>query len=245
VVGINTASINKRRDQNTNFATPMKYACRVLQLLQKDQDPSPPKRPFLFLSDLDDTNQLIVANINPETDLIALQNGDRIDAVLGEEGKIQNESHLIHALRGHLDNFTVRITRQGSSMQLSGKISPAPKVTERQGVYVSGVLMAPWGIRDWPAELKLSPLVVHHVETGSIGDNAKIQTLDILISIDGQPITHLKALFSVLQTAKEKKQAVKIKLKRFSETDNFSDRYYDYLERSLTIEELKYIGPSS
>jgi S1-C subfamily serine protease len=245
VVGINTASINKRQDQNTNFATPMKYACRVLQLLQKNQDPSPPKRPFLFLTDLDDTNQLIVANINPETDLIALQNGDRIDEFLGEEGKIQNESHLIHALRGHLDNFTVRITRQGRSMQLSGKISPAPKVTERQGVYVSGVLMAPWGIRDWPAELKLSPLVVHSVETGSIGDNAKINFLDILIGIDGQPINNLKELFSALQTANEKKQAVKIKLKRSSESDSYSDRYYDYLERSLTIEDLKYIGPSS
>lgn len=245
VVGINTASINKRRDQNTNFATPMKYACRVLQLLQKNQDPSPPKRPILFLTDLDDTNQLIVANINPETDLVALQTGDKINEVVGEEGKIQNESHFIHALRGHLDNFTLRITRQNNSLQLSGKISPTPKVTERQGVYVSGVLIAPWGIRDWPAELKLSPLVVHHVETGSIGNNAKIQTLDILISIDGQTITNLKELFSALQTAKEKKQAVKIKLKRFSQSDNFSDRFYDYLERSMTVEDLKYIGPSS
>ena len=68
---------------------------------------------------------------------------------------------------------------------------------------------------------------------------------DILMGIDGQPITNLQELFSTLQTAKEKKPAVKINLKRFSESDSYSDRVYDYLERSLTIEDLKYIGPSS
>src|SRR6185295_14503805 len=40
IVGINTAGI--RGAQNTNFAVASKYACRILELLQKDQDPSPP-----------------------------------------------------------------------------------------------------------------------------------------------------------------------------------------------------------
>src|SRR6185436_8104784 len=40
IVGINTAGI--RGAQNTNFAVASKYACRILELLQKGEDPSPP-----------------------------------------------------------------------------------------------------------------------------------------------------------------------------------------------------------
>ncbi len=240
VVGINTSSVSKIGDQNTNFATPIKYACRVLQLLQTGQNPSPPQMPVLFLIDLDDTNQLIVASTNLGTDLIGLQQGDKIDSVVGETGPIQNESHLIHALRGHLDKFTLQVIRDGKSLELSGKLNPIPRITDRVGISVSGVLIAPWGIRDW-YELKLPRFMVHYVEAGSVGDNEKIQVGDSLVALDGKEINDLKELFAHLQAAQTKASGVRMKLKRFSSLD---DRLYDYLERTLTVEELKYIGAS-
>jgi S1-C subfamily serine protease len=231
VVGINTSSLNKNQDQNTNFATPMKYACRVLQLLQKAKDPSPPELPILFQLDIDDNNKLIVASTHLASDLIALENGDIIEG-------FQNETQFIHALRGKLDNFSLAITRQNKKMTLSGRLNAMQLVTERKGVFVSGVVIAPWWIRDWQ-EVNLPPLVIHNVEAGSIGDDQKIQNWDNLVYIDRKPMKNLKQLFAYLKAAKLQDKKVYLTIKRFSDLD---DRLYDYLERPLKIVDLKYVG---
>jgi S1-C subfamily serine protease len=231
VVGINTSSLNKNQDQNTNFATPMKYACRVLQLLQKAKDPSPPELPILFQLDIDDNNKLIVASTHLASDLIALENGDIIEG-------FQNETQFIHALRGKLDNFSLAITRQNKKMTLSGRLNAMQLVTERKGVFVSGVVIAPWWIRDWQ-EVNLPPLVIHNVEAGSIGDDQKIQNWDNLVYIDRKPMKNLKQLFAYLKAAKLQDKKVYLTIKRFSDLD---DRLYDYLERPLKVVDLKYFG---
>ena len=231
VVGINTSSLNKNQDQNTNFATPMKYACKVLQLLQIGKNPSPPELPILFQLDIDDNNKLIVASTHLASDLIALENGDIIDG-------FKNETQFIHALRGKLDHFSLTITRQNKKMILSGKLNAMQLVTERQGVFVSGIVIAPWWIRDWQ-EVNLPPLVIHNVEAGSIGDDQKIQNWDNLVYIDRKPMKNLKQLFTYLKAAKLQDKKVHLTIKRFSDLD---DRLYDYLERPLKIVNLKYFG---
>ncbi len=231
VVGINTSSLNKNQDQNTNFATPMKYACKVLQLLQIGKDPSPPELPILFQLDIDDNNKLIVASTHLASDLIALENGDIIEG-------FQNETQFIHALRGKLDNFSLVIIRQNKKMILSGKLNAMQLVTERKGVFVSGIVIAPWWIRDWQ-EVNLPPLVIHNVEAGSIGDDQKIQNWDNLVYIDRKPMKNLKQLFAYLKAAELQNKKIHLTIKRFSDLD---DRLYDYLERPLKIVDLKYFG---
>ncbi len=49
VVGINTATLNEEDHQNTNFAVPMMFVCRVLEIVQSGGDPSPPDLPVLFM----------------------------------------------------------------------------------------------------------------------------------------------------------------------------------------------------
>jgi S1-C subfamily serine protease len=238
VVGINTSTLNKNQDQNTNFATPMKYACRVLQLLQIGKDPSPPELPILFQLDIDDNHKLIVASTHLGSDLIKLENGDVIEEVIDEDIEIQNETQFIHALRGKLDNFSLAITRQNKKMILSGKLNPTPLVTERQGVFFSGIVIAPWWIRDWQ-EVNLPPLVINNVEAGSIGDDQKIQNWDNLVAVDRQPMKNLQELFNYLKAAEIQDKTVYLTIKRFS---SLSDRLYDYLERPLKVVDLKYFG---
>lgn len=231
VVGINTSSLNKNQDQNTNFATPMKYACRVLELLQIGKNPSPPELPILFQLDIDDSNKLIVASTHLAPDLIALKNGDIIEG-------LENETQFIHALRGNLDHFSLAITRQNKKMILSGKLNAMQLVTERKGVFFSGIVIAPWWIRDWQ-EVNLPPLVIHNVEAGSIGDDQKIQNWDNLVYIDRKPMKNLKQLFAYLKAAELQDKKVYLTIKRFSDLD---DRLYDYLERPLKVVDLKYFG---
>ena len=231
VVGINTSSLNKNQDQNTNFATPMKYACRVLQLLQIGKNPSPPELPILFQLDIDDSNKLIVASTHLASDLIPLENGDIIDG-------IPNETQFIHIVRGKLTQFILPIIRQNKKMILSGKLNAMQLVTERKGVFVSGIVIAPWWIRDWQ-EVNLPPLVIHNVEAGSRGDDQKIQNWDNLVAIDRKPMKNLKQLFAYLKAAELQDKKVHFTIKRFSDLD---DRLYDYLERPLKVVDLKYFG---
>ena len=81
IVGINTSSI--RGGQNTNFALAMKYACRILRLLQDGQDPSPPDLGLVYFKDVDERNALKVARSYPTTGAQKLMPGDVINRVEG------------------------------------------------------------------------------------------------------------------------------------------------------------------
>jgi S1-C subfamily serine protease len=239
VVGINTSSIASEQDQNTNFATPMRYACRVLELLQAGQDPSPPKLSTVFLKDLDDLGELVVAETYLGRKTIGLKAGDLIRGVVGVPGEIHNEGQLVHALRGHLDPVGLEIVRDGKDVTVSGRLLPVGEVTARRGVYVSGVLFAPAGFRD-NEELRVEqPLIVHSVEHGSLGQSMQIQKWDVLVKVDGKPVQGLEDLHERVRAAKQADRSVTLVLRRWS---GARDQVYDYVERTLAIEEFQLVG---
>ncbi|MHC4070921.1 MAG: trypsin-like peptidase domain-containing protein [Planctomycetota bacterium] len=239
IVGINTSSIDDDEDQNTNFATPMKYACRVLELLRAGEDPSPPRLSTIFITDLDDRGELIVGKTYTGPETIALQAGDMITAVVGAPGEIQNEGQLVHALRGRLDRFALRVIRKGQEITLTGKLYPVGHVAARRGVYVSGALFARAGFRD-KKELNLTqPLMAHHVDRGSLAESLDIGKWDILVSIDGQPVGGLTNLHERISAARQDERPVTLVLKRWSKKN---DQVYDYIERTMVIEELEFVG---
>ena len=239
IVGINTASMNRDDDQNTNFAVPMKYACRVLQLLQDGQDPSPPVLSTVFFKDLDDRGELTVAETYLDEDTIALQPGDIINSVVGVSGEIENEGQLVHALRGRLDPIGLKITRDGNAITVSGRLRPVGRITERKGVYLSGLLFGPAGFRD-SRELNVQqPLMVHWVNWGSLGESLEVEKWDVLVKLDGQPVRGLDDLYRRLEAAREQDEPCVFVLRRWS---GKKDHVYDYIERTVAIEALEFIG---
>ena len=242
IVGINTASIARDDDQNTNFATPMKYACRVLQLLQAGRDPSPPRLSTVFLRDLDDLGELVVAETYLDADTIALRPGDLIRGVVDESGEIHNEGQLVHALRGRLDNVGLEVTRGGREITITGRLNPTGRITERRGVYVSGVLFGPANFRD-QRELNLAqPLMVHSVGWGSMGESLEIEKWDVVVRMNGQAVNGLADLYQQFETARKDDRPVVLVLKRWSTKQ---DHVYDYVERTVAIEDLEFIGARS
>lgn len=238
VVGINTSTLKKQQTQNTNFVIPIKYACKVLRLMQADKDPSPPLLPMLFLLDLYDRHELEVAVSNLAPEAPPLRAGDVIRAVVGVPGEIQNEGQWIHAVRGHLSDLTVRVRRDGQEVELQGRLRPEPLVTERQGVMFSGILFSTLSYRD-QFEVHLPKLIVHDVREGSLGENEGIKYWDFLISLDGHPMADLPALHDYLRDAEQAGRKVDMKVKRFSALD---DRLYDYVQRAIPITGLRYVG---
>src|SRR5688572_18917029 len=136
IVGINTASI--RGAQNTNFAVAARYACRILELLQQGKDPSPPDLKLVYFRDIDSRKELRVARSYANDQLLQLQPGDVIREVMGVPGTIDNETQLLHALRGRLAESKIRVVRAGQETIVGGNKLPMQRVLEARGVYASG-----------------------------------------------------------------------------------------------------------
>ncbi len=241
VVGINTAT--RRSSQNTNFAVPMNQACRILDLLRAGKDPSPPDFAVAFLKDVDETNRLTVARVYDRSGALKLREGDVVRGVDGVAGEVENRGQLIHMLRGRLANAGLRITRDDSDMVVRGSFKPARSPAKIKGVYVSGILFGPTPWRDL-AELvdgKLA-LMVHYVERGSSGDAQQVEALDLLYSVDGKHVKDIEALYERLKQAHAARRDVVMKFIRIGDLE---DNIFSYVERLLTIGEVRLVGENN
>jgi len=235
IVGINTAGI--RGAQNTNFAVAMKYACRILELLQAGADPSPPDLGLAYFRDVDNRKELRVARSYPRPGRTEFRPGDLIEEVVGVPGRIENETQLLHALRGRLDGATVRVQRDGGPVTLNGSKAATPRVMDMRGVYASGLLFGPVTIRD-AQEIGVRGFMVHHVEAGSIGEGQEVARSDVLEAVDGQPVSALEDLHARLRDAATERRRVQLTLKRLVG----GEYAFAYLQRRLAVRDLRIIG---
>ncbi len=238
IVGINTAGI--RGAQNTNFAVAMKYACRIVELLRAGADPSPPDLGLVFYRDIDNRKQLRVARSYPRPGKLEFRPGDLIEQVAGEAGRIENETQLMHALRGRLEGSRIRVLRDGAAVELNGSKAALPRVLERRGVYASGVLFGPVIIRD-AQEINVRGLMVHHVEPGSIGEAQQVARADVLEAVDGTPVADLTALHARLREAAEARRRVEFNFKRLVG----GEYAFVYVQRRLFVHDLRLVGEAA
>jgi S1-C subfamily serine protease len=236
IVGINTAGIAGA--QNTNFAVATKYACRILQLLQRGEDPSPPDLKLVYFRDVDDRKELRVARSYASDGLLKLMPGDLIKGVVGSPDAIENETRLLHALRGTKDHSSLSVLRGGEALIVSGRRGAFPKVLERRGVYVSGVLFAPVTIRD-AAEIGAAGLMVHHVEAGSAGQSQEIRPSDLLEALDGVRVDDIDQLFERLAQVRDAGRRATFTFRRIIS----GEALFSYMQRRLPVTELRLIGP--
>ncbi len=202
---------------------------------------SPPRLSTLFYEDLDDEGNLTVAQTYLGDDTLSLEIGDTITAVAGVSGEIRNEGQLVHALRGRLEEVKLEVTRSGNQVTVAGRLKPAARVMERNGVYAAGILFAPMELRD-NRELNLGqPLMVHSVEDGTLGESLEIKEWDMLVSVNGRRVEGVSNLYGRLEAADRDGKAVSLVFKRWS---GDRDRVYDYVERSMEIDDLQFVGPS-
>jgi S1-C subfamily serine protease len=237
VLGMNTATLDNDEDQNTNFAEPMRYLCKILHLMQTGQDPSPPDLSVMFMEDLEEQGKLIVAKSYLDKDSLDLQEGDLILEVNGNKTPINNEGHFIHALRGELYQTELRVLRASKKIKISGKLNSAEKITKRKGLYVSGVLFVPLHYRD--RQEQEFPLRVTYVEPGSIANSKRIKTWDRLMLVNGQAINNLDDLSRHLKYGLEHNENVML---MFRDISKRKDRIYEYKNISLRVDQLKFIS---
>ena len=238
IVGINSATLAEKNVQNVNFVLPMKYACRVLELLRAGRNPSPPELPVQFLKDVDERRKLRVVNSFLDPEKLSLKAGDTILSVEGSDETLENETRLIHALRGRLENFTVVVNRGGDTLRLKGSLDPKPYLLERKGVYFSGILFGPVYYRDKKV-MPIGEIMVHSVEKGSIGNLSNIEKEDLLDGVDGHVVRSLEDFYGLLGRFKDHGK-ITVRLKRFA--DQPVDSVFEYIEQTIKVEDLRWIS---
>lgn len=238
IVGINTATLAEKNAQNVNFVLPMKYACRVLELLRAGRNPSPPELPVQFFKDVDERRELRVVNTYLDPGKLSLKPGDTILSVEGSAEKLENETRFIHALRGRLEDFHLVVSRGGESLRIKGSLDPKPYILKRKGVYFSGILFGDLYFRDKEV-MPIGEIMVHSVQKGSIGSFSNIEKGDILNGVDGHDVRSLEDLYKKLGRFKDHEKTM-LRLKRFTEPP--SDSILEYIEQTVKVENLHWVA---
>jgi S1-C subfamily serine protease len=238
IVGINSATLAEKNAQNVNFVLPMKYACKVLELLRAGKNPSPPELPVQFIKDVDERRELRVVNTFLDPEKLSLKPGDLILSIEGSDEKLENETRLIHALRGRLGNFTLVVKRGGDTLRLKGSLEPKSYILERKGVYISGILFGQLYYRDKKV-MPIGEIMVHSVQKGSIGNFSNIEKGDIFDGVDGHVVQSLEDLYRLLGGFKDHEK-ITLRLKRFA--DPPVDSIFEYIEQTIKVEDLRWVS---
>jgi len=240
VVGITMAMLNRVSAKRMNFAVPIKYACKILSLMKKGKDPAPPVLPVVFFDNKNKVKPLKVARVYASKADFPLKPGDEINQVGNGHEQITNAAILVHLLRGHAYNpVPIRIKRNGKNQVIKFRTRPMKKVTNRQGVYVSGLLIAdvPYVDKD---ELKLGHnLMVHDVENSSIAASLGVEDDDFLVSVNKKAYQTAGRLHAGLKKLSDAGVKAHLIIKRLSGTGG---KLFSYHEVDLPVSGLRFIG---
>ena len=241
VVGVNSATMKKGEAEGLSFAVPIPYACTILRLLQEGRDPSPPEHLVDFAVDADDEPTMLVARSRLPPGSLDLRVGDRLLGAGIDSAALRSETALVDSLRGHLDAVRLTVQRGGVVTTITGRWPAAPKVTERQGLWIAGALFA--GADAYTAGLVAGEpaLMVHHVEPGSAAEAAGLQPDDLLTTAGGQAVPSLAALEAAARRSATSHQPLALMFIRL--TSQEQDSLFGYHSRYLDVADMRWIGP--
>lgn len=243
VVGVNAAKVNSDQVEGLSFAVPMPYACTIIDLLRQGRDPSPPADLVDFAIDEDGEQTLLVARSRLPRGSLDLRAGDIVLAASTPTAALNSQTELVDTLRGGLDDVALWIERDGKETVVRGRWPAAPKVTERQALWISGALFADADALTSGQVAGTPRLMVHHVEPGSAAENTNIFPSDLLISADGRPVESLATLQNLADRAAADQRDLALIFLRLGSTNQ--DRLFNYESRALDPSDVERVGPAT
>lgn len=242
VLAVNTLSMQKDKAQGLSFAVPMPLVCTVLNELRQGKNPSPPAHLVDFAVNESRERTLIVANSRLPTGTLDLRAGDEVLAVGPEGAAVQTEAELVDRLRGRLDNVTLRVNRNGSSVSLHGSWPAAPLITQRHALWINGAMFSAPEPQYSALVTGSLALMVHYIEPGSEAEARQIAMFDLLESANGKVMRSLDDLESLARQAALDGKDLDLLLLRFAD-GNSRDLFFHQL-RSLSPGDIEQVGPA-
>jgi serine protease Do len=212
VVGIVTTKSTGENVEGLVFAIPMPYACTILRLLQARRDPSPPGSSIQFAIEENEERGLLVARSLLPATALDLRVGDTVIKAKGRA--VANPTQLYDALRASLDNVALTVRRDGKEVRVTGKWPPAPLITEREGFWLDGALIAPAEDALGGFSVDGPRLLVYHVDPASEAEAVDLREFDLIERVNGQPVRTLKELDQRVQKSAGSERGVELLLLR-------------------------------
>jgi len=242
VVGVNASTMKKGEAEGLSFAVPIPYACTILRLLQDGRDPSPPANLVDFAVDADDEQTMLVARSRLPADSLDLRAGDRLLGADRAGAGLRSQTELVDALRGHLDDVSLTVRRDGAVTTITGHWPAAARVTERQGLWISGALFADADPFTGGLVAGAPVLMVHHVEAGSAAEAAGLQPDDLLTTAAGKKVASLAALEAAAHRAAAARQPLELMFIRL--TSQEQSALFGFHYRFLDAADMRWVGPA-
>ena len=221
VVGINAMALKKT--EGLNFAVPSFPVCKIVNILRENQDPSPPDLPFVFASNPETEEQLIVSHVTAHYLRNSVQFGDRLTEINGIS--VDTPTEVKTLLRGTSGASTFTFMRGDARKTLKIKNQLMQLILEREFIIADGALISNDAYSDRRRSENL--LLIHSVREGSYAERSGLRPYSQIISIGGvkpNSVAHFHELLDE-QTSKS------IILRRWSPKDT---ELYEYLEVSYT-----------
>jgi serine protease Do len=234
VAGISTATASGM--QNTNFALASRFACPIVAMLSSGKNPSPPRTDWVFYSGIEESETLKIGKAGNFGEQLGIQPGDVIVSVNGS-GKPRNETQLLHAMRGNLEDLRLDIERNGKVITLRASVLPEPDVLKKDGIEVSGMLLNEIDDR-LAQDLGVSGVELAYVERGSAAHLAEISAGTMLVSVNGMPTPNLQAAQQALTAAAEQKEESVLVFKKVTGKSNASSLFI-WQERKIAIGDVR------
>jgi S1-C subfamily serine protease len=243
VLGINSATFSKRMSEGIGFAVPMPQACRVIELLERNIDPSPPYIPVNFAADEETEIDLVVAVAYEKQPVFwSLRSGDRILSLAeNTDEEFTSQAALMHALRGKSGDVDLLIERAGKTETVSVPIQTRANLLDRIGVHVSGIVFGKQSMKDDELANPDGLLFIHNVKRASKGSLAGVEHYDYLVSVDGQTIKEPVALCNHLKAAHEAQKKIRLVTQRGSWEHYRSQT--TYFSHEIKVSNVRLVGP--
>ena len=242
VIGINSATYSKRMSEGLGFAVSMVRACRVIELLERGVNPSPPFIPVSFVTDENNEDGLVAAVAYQKQPVAwPLKPGDRLIALAdGTSAEFENQADLIHALRGRVGEQELLVEREGEEIAISILVEPRPELMDRIGVHASGIIFSKLELKDDESMNPLGLLRIHSVAGASIGALSRVDPYGHLYSVDGNLVTSAKALCAYLKEAESSGKKVRL----LTTSMNWKYRAQTaYNTHQIMVTDVKLVGP--
>ena len=128
--------------------------------------------------------------------------------------KLKNLAELINALRGLKGYARLLVQRNNQEIKVTVNLRPVPNPLDRKGVSVSGLVIAPWPLRDDELANPKRRMIVHAIEDASIGDLAGLSYFDYLISVDGKQFEDVHKLCRHFKDLEDGRKSTRIIVRR-------------------------------
>lgn len=192
IVGVNKSKYGKN-SEGLGFAVPIYVACKILELLEENKDPSPPMIDIRFAKDIDETESNIIAYLKYGGKYLEM--GSRLIEANGHN--IENSSDLNFILRGTISPTTLKFKNEYGTKSYTVPFSKYKKILDREYLFLDGAIISEQIQID--KNFLNRQFYIHSVLRGSGADNQNLWPRCWIRFVNGKIPENLVKLYIMLR----------------------------------------------